>query len=329
MTDDGTPDILSRIKQTRNLIYNGEMCMRGAMFQIIDPKAAPIRSEYTAGDASPQRSETSHVSFTKSNLTKKGTEKEAVEEVLSMKKQRSNFSKTRGEHRKNTSSFGFNKADSVGDYAYFNNLENTGSRERGSVKKLPSTQLKSPQKEGPKIDFTEHEQENDIFSEGVSEHSVKRLGTFKGQQTQNAKSANNLSLNMIEDYSDRDLEVFLFGSATDGDHYIPPRVQDMDQTEMARYIFGYLKIKEKKHQYELDQYKKSVETTLIDHSQRIDQTAKEAREYNMVLHTELEEFVNNKKKEFYQKFLEIKKVREEQTLLKDTFGNYMMSVKQI
>lgn len=134
---------------------------------------------------------------------------------------------------------------------------------------------------------------------------------------------------MIEDYSDKDLDVFLFGASVDGDHYIPPRVQEMDQTEVARYIFGYIKIKEKKHQYELGQYKKFVESTLKDHSERIEQTAKEAREYNMVLHTELDEFVNNKKKEFYQKFLEIKKVREEQTLLKDTFGNYMMSAKQI
>jgi len=66
LADDGVPDILSRIMQTRNLMHSGEIKNKGAMYSIMDQKMSPIsRTEHPGMEDSPIGSDASKSRFSK------------------------------------------------------------------------------------------------------------------------------------------------------------------------------------------------------------------------------------------------------------------------
>lgn len=132
----------------------------------------------------------------------------------------------------------------------------------------------------------------------------------------------------MQELSEEEMEEYLFGHSEAGSEE-PARIYMMDYPEVAKHLLSFMKIKLKKQQYEIDDFRKMIEQRMGQQQTQLEQVAKESREYNMELHTELEEFVSNKKKEFYQKFIEIKKAKEEQNMIKSSFAETMGSMKQL
>ena len=85
--------MLSKIRQTRNLINTGSISYAGAMYWVLDSKNSPLKADTVGNDDSPHKSDTSHISFSKSIISKKNTEVDHVQEV-SLVKTKSNFFKT-------------------------------------------------------------------------------------------------------------------------------------------------------------------------------------------------------------------------------------------
>lgn len=94
LSDDGSPDILSKIKQTKNLINNIEFHSPGQSYGMNMTGQSPSKSDHV-GEASPHKSDNSGNSFSKS-LTKKGTEFDSKVKLM-----RSKYNQDR-RHKKST-----------------------------------------------------------------------------------------------------------------------------------------------------------------------------------------------------------------------------------
>lgn len=88
-------------------------------------------------------------------------------------------------------------------------------------------------------------------------------------------------------------------------------LNEMDQTEAFQSFFNYLRIMGKRNQYEIKQSSEALLEQLGNYKSELTKIEKESKEYNMVLHSELEDFVNNTKNEIYAKYGEIKMLKEQ------------------
>ena len=120
--------------------------------------------------------------------------------------------------------------------------------------------------------------------------------------------------NIIDENADN----FTSGKQGRGDDGAAPRIEFTDYNGVSK---GSI--------YEINQLKKYMDQNLKEHMGIIQQVSKESKEYNLILHSELEGFVKNKKKEFYQKFVEIKHIKEEQDTIKISFIEMNNTLKQI
>lgn len=318
LSDDGVPDILLRIKQTRNLIYSGEMHMKGAMFNILNPQLLAGKNENTFKDESPPRSEDANSIM--SNLKKRGTEihKEDDIEAVKLTKHKSTFSKNNITFQKNNSLKGID----LNDYgSYVNHNKDNHNKSSSRVGDSPGRNLNNSQ----------NEDEGNIFvGEGDSEHSVHQShNRNSSSHIKPASSFNNIMLKEDDGYSEKEIESYLFGYSGEGDEYIPPRIETMNQADIARYIVGYIRIKDKKNRYELQLQRDVFKANIEELNHRIDYAEKEGKEYNMILHTELEQFISNKKKEFYQKFKDIVNLKEQHSSILNSLDGYSQTMKQI
>ena len=181
LADDGIPDVLSKIKQTRNLINAGTISYAGAMFWVLDSKSSPLKVENLANDDSPHKSETSHMSFSKSAISKKNTEMEAPQEVP-LSKTKSNFSKHKEEGHRHISSIHNNDKDANNrDYAQFNmELEGATHSRKFSVKHHEKDFLNSPGRIHQSLDDVDQDQKQ-LFSEEneESEHNSQNFDDDK------------------------------------------------------------------------------------------------------------------------------------------------------
>jgi hypothetical protein len=319
LTDDGVPDILSRIKQTRNLIYAGEMHLKGAMYNIINPQLLASRTDITGKEDSPPRSEDTYGSKSKarSSLIKRTTitNKDNEIEQLKMVKHKSSQQKINLNFQTKDSQ----KMEIASDYATHD--KNSYKRMSSKAGNSPVRDLNNSQNEGYSNGFIEEiDSENSIYqpNAGSSSH-LKPIGSF-----------NNVIVNEADDeYSDREVESYLFGYSGKGDEYVPPRIESMGQADITRYLVGYIKIKDKKKRYEIQQQKELFQAHIDGLNQRIDYAEKEGKEYNMILHTELEQFISNKKKEFYQKFKDIVNLKEQHGAILNSMDEYSKTIKQM
>ena len=189
--------------------------------------------------------------------------------------------------------------------------------------------MQSPHKDPKNVNFEEagsntFSDEESIQKSAINYTSSDRIGDTQ-ENLQNAHTA----FKDVDNCSENELENYLFEEQANENDQMVPRIYEMDQAEIAKYIFSFIKIKSKKQQYEVQLFKQEVENNFKEIATNIEQATKEGREYNMILHSELEEFVNNKKKEFYQKFIEIKKTQEEQESIKESFSDNFLSMRQI
>jgi hypothetical protein len=124
LTDDGVPDVLSKIRQTRNLINSGSISYPGAMYCVLESKNLQLKTDTIGNDDSPHKSEASHISFSKSIISKKNTEKHTeVDNIqeMSLVKTKSNLSKNKDEGHRHVGSINNNeKGGDMGDYGQFN-----------------------------------------------------------------------------------------------------------------------------------------------------------------------------------------------------------------
>ena len=302
LSDDGVPDLLSKIKQTRNLISSGEIMNKGAMYNM------------TSKEESPPASENSYLMNSKSGISR--NDAPYISNLIDkpdepLVKNSSYLSKK---------SIGINRNQSK--------FIEMGNHSRGTNRSKHSPKRGENLKEMPYGD-TKHENSVLDINETESEMSSLHQATHVPFNPAHESSRSYAIIDEKEEYSEKDLETFLFGQKKDGDELQPPRIQFMNPAEIARYIVSDMKIKEKKTQYERDLNKQLIHNNHDEIKSKLEQVSKEAREYNMVLHTELEEFVNNKKKEFYQKFIEIKEAKEEQSSIKDEINDLNTSLKQM
>jgi len=298
------------------------------MFNIIDPKIT-MNQNNISGDGSPGRSEVaSSYSHNKQGLSKKGTDIEKIDHIEQtlLQKNRSNFS--RQFQKGNINSIPMpHSSDVIHKYGNVK-FETTSNRSRSSIKKTNMI-MQSPHKDPKNVNFEEagsntFSDEESVQKSAINYTSSDRIGDTQ-ENLQNAHTA----FKDVDNCSENELENYLFGEQANENDQMVPRIYEMDQAEIAKYIFSFIKIKSKKQQYEVQLFKQEVENNFKEIASNIEQATKEGREYNMILHSELEEFVNNKKKEFYQKFIEIKKTQEEQESIKESFSDNFLSMRQI
>jgi hypothetical protein len=316
LTDDGVPDILSRIKQTRNLIYAGEMHLKGAMYNIINPQLLASKTDITGREDSPPGSEATYGSKSRSSLKKRTTitNKDDEIEQLNLVKNKSSQQK----HNVNFQTKDSHKMENASDYT---------TNEKNSYKKMSSKAGNSPVRG---LNYSQNEGDSNICIEEIdSEHSIYQPNAGSSSHLKPIGSLNNVPVNEADEYSDREVESYLFGYSGKGDEYIPPRIESMGQADITRYLVGYIKIKDKKNRYEIQQQKDLFQAHIDGLNQRIDYAEKEGKEYNMILHTELEQFISNKKKEFYQKFKDIGNLKEQHGAILNSIDEYSKTMKQM
>jgi hypothetical protein len=244
--DDGVPDILSRIKQTRNLVYSGEFLAKGAMFSIIDPKMALKTDGTVMGGDSPSRSEIESVySHSKTNMSKKMNEIEKIDQTM-LVKNLSNFSRPRGHTKQNASiSIQDGRFGHIGDYGPDANTEIVSKKSRKSMK---NATIMSPEKDA--TSEIDQEEDNELFPESQEDEPNSPIA----KKSQKSMKNKNDSLADIADHSEADIESLFFGKQG-------PKVDSMELGDIARIIFSYMKIQGKKRDYAFEELQKEIEKT--------------------------------------------------------------------
>lgn len=162
-------------------------------------------------------------------------------------KARSQFTKGKEFGHRNISSTIINDTnDQIGDYGQFGNAsENHSSKGRMSFKQTEQEVLNSPERMGASIDFMD--QDNHAFSEEASQRSFeKQVEVNQPHSKSNHTLPERIQIiNDMDAYSDQEVESYLFGKSGDSDNDKPARIEKMDNVEIAKYIFGYIKIKSK------------------------------------------------------------------------------------